>query len=497
MNRRRFLSAAGAAWVTACADPKASRDTGSSRDTATGPTSGTGSGGTRPTGTTPPTESTLPIPPELTGVEVDGRWVYELTARPGTHHFGLGLSAATLGYNGDILGPTLRLRRGRPVTIHVTNGLDEVTTAHWHGAHVPAQMDGGPHQPIAPGARWSAEFTVNQPAATLFYHPHAMGSTGRQVYTGLAGLLVIDDDDTDALGLPQTYGVDDIPLILQDRRFTGDGELDYRLSMHDEMVGMQGDVFLTNGVVQPMLSVGSTRVRFRILNGCNARLLRLGFEDRSPMAIIAGDASLIEAPIWVDEIVLSPAERVEVVVDLTGRAGETLVLADHETGGRFLTVEVVGADDPGTVLPDRLITLPRLDPSLVAHERTFELTRTMGPTGQPRINGVSMDLAVINEVVPLDRVEIWEVSNPAMGMMEMHHNFHMHATHFEVLERNGLPPEPWETGFKDTVLLLPGDRVRLLVKHVDYADADHPYMYHCHVLEHEDAGMMGQFVVVS
>jgi len=179
-------------------------------------------------GATP--ERYLPIVPLDDGVaDGSGGRQFSLTVQRGNSQILSGVSTPTLGYNGAMLGPALRLRTGERTTIRVRNDLDEVTTAHWHGLSVPPEVDGGQHQPIAPGAFWDASFTVANPAATCWFHPHAHGSTGRQVVFGLAGLLIVDDGTVGPTVLPATWGIDDVALVLQDKRFTADGRIDYTL----------------------------------------------------------------------------------------------------------------------------------------------------------------------------------------------------------------------------------------------------------------------------
>jgi len=432
------------------------------------------------------------IPPELLGADQNGRKLFELTIQAGTHEFFRGMPAASLGYNGGLLGPTLRARRGDALTIRVTNTLDVETTTHWHGAHLPAGADGGPHQIIAPGETWVSEWEVDQVGCTNWYHPHREGTTAEQVYHGLAGLFILDDPEHDALDLPRRYGVDDIPIILQDRRFRANGELDYNLSNMERRMGFDGDTFLVNGDIQPFVEVEAKQVRFRILNGSNARVYRLELHDGTAFQLIGVDNSLLDSPSELSSLLMSPGERAEIVVDLSARLGDALRLMDTRSGVGLVEVRVSNEPAELTTLPNTLVTLDRVDPAEAVRTRDFVLSVGMGPNGAFRINGVSMDIDVINEQVPIDEVEIWALRNTSM----MTHNFHMHATHFEVISRNGGPPEPHESGFKDTVRLDAGDDIRVVVRHRDYADPTQPYMYHCHILEHEDQGMMGQFVVV-
>jgi len=330
----------------------------------------------------------LAIPP-LASSKVDGsgRRVFDLTAAPGEHDFGGG-PTRTWGFNGGYLGPTLRAQRGEEVIVNVHNGLAEPTTVHWHGMHLPARMDGGPHQAIQPGATWSPAWRIDQPAATLWYHPHPHGETARHVYRGLAGMFLIDDPA--ATGLPGEYGVDDIPVIVQDKKLTRGGDLSEGGSFLGD-VGILGDTIAVNGTVGPYLDVHTERVRLRLLNASNARVYSFGFADGRKFALVGTD---------------------------------------------------------GGLLPQAVVK---------------------------------------------DSVEVWTVRN-ADGSP---HNFHVHGVQFQVLSDGGGAPPPELSGWKDTIYLTPELRYELIMRLPSYADPAMPYMFHCHVLLHEDGGMMGQFAVVE
>ncbi|MCY4186868.1 MAG: multicopper oxidase domain-containing protein, partial [Bryobacterales bacterium] len=210
----------------------------------------------------------LRIPAQSFGTVVNGRRQFHLAVGPGSQQFLPGKQTPTAGVNAPYLGPTVRLRRGEDVDLIVRNNLDEATTMHWHGMHVPARMDGTPHQRIDPGESWTASFRVRQQAAPLWYHPHPHGATGRQVYRGVSGFMWIDDDNSDALQIPRTYGVDDIPLVIQDRQFGSDGAFRFAVNQG----AAYGNTILVNGTWSPFLRVESRRIRFRLLNGSNARI---------------------------------------------------------------------------------------------------------------------------------------------------------------------------------------------------------------------------------
>lgn len=208
--------------------------------------------------------------PDLIDARVHGQSV-ALKAQSGRTEFFPGRSSATLGYNGAHLGPTIRLHRGDYVQVAVTNALDQETTVHWHGLLIPASEDGGPHQVIHPGDTWRPTLAVRQPAATLFYHSHVHGLTAEQVYSGLAGLLLVTDEEEQSLGLPSEYGVDDLPLVIQDRQFE-EGRLVLPEGMMTVMHGRRGDMIMVNGTPNAVARVPGRLVRLRLVNGSNARV---------------------------------------------------------------------------------------------------------------------------------------------------------------------------------------------------------------------------------
>jgi blue copper oxidase len=443
--------------------------------------------------------------PKLAESHVDrrGRRVFELTAREGTSTLLPGTTGETWGFNGSYLGPTLRAERGERVAVRVTNRLDEDTTVHWHGMHLPAAMDGGPHQMVAPGDTWRPTWRLDQPAATLWYHPHPHGETEAHVYRGLAGMFLLDDPaNRVADRLPHEYGVDDIPVIVQDKRIDADGELETGGGLSGG-TGMLGDTLLVNGTLGPYLDVQSERVRLRLLNASTARVYDLGFSDNRAFDLVGSDGGLLPAPVHADRVLLSPGERAEIVV--TMRPGESVDLRSYppDIGGglfarfaggsdRFDVLRLRAGDDlaPSPAVPDRLAPAPDLDVhddevDDQAVDRRFELSGR-------KLNGLTMDMSRIDEAVTLGSTEVWEVHNRD----GIQHSFHVHDVQFQVLSVDGSAPPPEMSGLKDTVFLRPGETIRFALRFSDYADADTPYMFHCHLLMHEDRGMMGQFVVV-
>lgn len=440
----------------------------------------------------PQTSGTLPIPTLLAGTSFD------LSLQSGSKDFLAGKTTPTYGINGSFLGPALKVKNGDFITLNVTNNLSEVATLHWHGMHLPASMDGGPHQTIQPGATWTASFTVKQQAGTNWFHPHTEGQTGRQVYMGLAGLLIVEDTDTDVLDLPKTWGEDDIPLIIQDRLFNADGSFDYLPSMQSQISGMMGDTLLCNGAVDATVNLPAKEVRFRLLNGSNARVYTLMFSDGRNFKQIATDTALQETPTSLRTLRLSPGERAEIVMDCSADMGKSLSLIDTSSGVTIVNANINITPASITSVPPNLTALTKLNPALAVRTRTFSLDMAMGMNsgmGRFLINGKAMDIARIDQTVPLNDIEIWEITNN----MNLVHNFHIHGTHFEILDRNGSSDNvaAFEKGYKDVVFIDSFETIRIIIQMTDYiTSATAPYMFHCHILEHEDGGMMGQFIVV-
>jgi len=448
----------------------------------------------------------LAIPPLLQGTLREGIKNYDLELGRHTSQFFDGKNTGTFGINGKYLGPTLKMRAGKNIRINVQNNIGLPSTLHWHGMHIPANADGGPHQVIENGASWHPEFEVKQQASTFWYHSHMVPQTGFQVYHGLAGMIIVEDENANNLGLPQDYGVDDVPLVLQDRRFDMDGNFVYINSMHDRMMGMKGDTLLVNGTINPHFVARTNSLRLRILNGSNSRFYTLAFNDNRRFHQIASDGGFLENPFETDSITLGPAERAEIIVDISDGKTTKLISSPPPQGGMMgmmmggaLEFEVLEIrPDSGRkrsiALPDQLVKLKTPDPINAIRTRTFTLGMgMMMGNGAMTINGRSMDMDRIDETVRIGTKEIWQIDNPT----RLSHPFHIHDVQFRILDRNGTPPNSGERGKKDTVVVNPNERVRLLLEFSDYADPDAPYMYHCHNLEHEDAGMMGQFVVTT
>jgi FtsP/CotA-like multicopper oxidase with cupredoxin domain len=319
------------------------------------------------------------------------------------------------------------------------------------------------------------------------------------VRRGLAGMFLLKDDVEAALPLPRDYGVDDIPVIVQDTGFSTEG---VREGSQRGFAGGLGDELLVNGTRGPYLEVSDELVRLRLLNASTARTYAFTWGDGRPIDLIATDGGLLEASVELDRVMLSPGERAEVLVRVT--PGERLVLRSEMTAGTagmidtiaamnggtdsFDVLEVRAADrlEPSPVVPERLTDVPPVDESQVVTTRTFDLDGF-------EINGHQMEMGRIDETVTVDTTERWTVTNAS----QMPHSFHVHDVQFRIASIDGSPPPPELAGWKDTIFATPETEFDLILRFEDYADPDTPYMYHCHLLWHEDQGMMGQFAVVE
>jgi blue copper oxidase len=462
------------------------------------------------TGEPVPFSTRLPIP-NLVDVAKHGNAV-KLKVAPGRHAFIKGRPTLTYGYSAPVLGPILRVRRGDEVEVTVENALDFDTTVHWHGLLVPGQNDGGPHHPIKPGGTWRPVLKIDQPASTAWFHPHPHHDTARQTYMGLAGMIIVDDGSDSRLGLPHNFGIDDLPIILQDRSLGEDGLLEYDLGPLSIVYGGRGDTIVVNGAIAPLAKVPPGLVRLRLLNGANAQNFELRFSDQRPFHVIASDLGFLSAPVAVTQLRISPAERFEILVDFANGKAVVLETGPDEIMGLFGAVSASGTTDyvpimrfeptattPAiTQLPTRLVEPAVADPARAVRRRQFILDSGIcanrGRAGAPMdmvalvgINGKTHDMARIDVETELGTTEIWEIVSLGMA-----HPFHIHGASFRILSIDGTPPPAYLSGWKDVVLV--EDKAELLVAFNRPATRESPFMYHCHILEHEDAGLMGQYV---
>lgn len=431
-------------------------------------------------------ENELKIPSMLERDDEEGI-VYTVRAQKGQTEIFDGIETTTYGYNGSFLGPMLRLEEGETVKIRTINELDENTTFHWHGLEVAADADGGPHDVIKPGEERIIEFKVGQEAATLWFHPHPEGKTAEQVYNGLAGLMYIEDENAKSLGLPSNYGKNDIPLIFQDRLFDDKKQLNYSAVMNDD--GTIGDTLLINGTLNPKLTVNKEKVRLRLLNGSNARNFTFKLNTGDPFVQIATDGGLLNEPVVLNEVTLTPSERAEIVVDFAQLNTEEGLAIINEDGSILLPFEV--SDQSGAVsrLPGAMN-----DFSLTDEEMNLPVTKKVelfGMMDMVTINGKKFDPERIDFTQQQGVTEVWEIYNKPDMMGGMIHPFHIHGAQFKIISRNGEAPPENEQGWKDSISVEPDERVKIAIqfKHKGV------YMFHCHILEHEDNGMMGQVKV--
>ena len=455
-------------------------------------------------------DTRLPLPPLIDAAR-QGNAV-KLRAASGRHSFVEGKPAHTYGYSAPVLGPVIRLRRGDEVEMTVENALDVDTTVHWHGLLMPGHVDGGPHQVIKPGSTWRPVLKVGQPASTAWFHPHLHRDTGRQVYMGLAGMITVEDGMDGRLGLPRTYGVDDLPIILQDRSFDSDGSLIYELDSLQIIYGGRGDTFIVNGVIAPFAKVPRGLVRLRLLNAANAQNFELRFSDHRKFHVIASDSGFLSRPVEVEQLRISPAERFEILVDFADGKPVMLETGPDEVVGIFGAVSPDGAREYVPVMrfeptaarpavrtvPAHLVEPAAADAGKAVRRRQFVLENwacsSRRPVGAETdldhplcINGKIHDLARIDVETELGTLEVWEIVSIGIA-----HPFHVHGASFRILSLKGAPPPAHLAGWKDVALI--EEEAELLVAFNQPAAPDHPFMYHCHILEHADAGMMGQYV---
>ena len=451
-------------------------------------------------------QTQLFIPDTLTGTNIN------LNIADSSHQFFPGLNTATIGYNGSYLGPTIILNKGQSVTLNVHNELADTTTTHWHGLHVSPMNDGGPHNMIMPTDTWSPAFNVMDNAATYWYHPHMHGKTMDQVMMGAAGLIIIRDSLEATLNLPSKYGIDDFPLVFQWQHIDSTTK---QIILDDEA----DNITLVNGqVTAPFVNIPAQIVRLRILNASSHRFFEFGFDDNRTFDQITSDAGLLNAPVPLNRLMLGSGERAEILVDFSGQQGSTFFIKQFGTqlpagypGGppdgmgmmvmgpldntdfNLLQINVIApTSDPVTTIPTALST--NVPYSIVGADNY-----TVAFTGVPMMsmtnfamNGVQFDENVINMTTTQNTIMKWTLSNQSM----MPHPFHIHGNHFFVLSVNGTTPPLNMQGRKDVAVVSPmGGSLVLITQYNDFNDPMMPYMFHCHILSHEDNGMMGQFIV--
>ena len=458
-------------------------------------------------------QTALFVPDTLSGTN------FVLNMHKDSVNFFTGKPSYTYAYNAfKYLGPTLIFNKGDSINIVVNNQIGDTTTVHWHGIHLASKWDGGPHSPIFPGASWNPKFKVMDHAATYWYHPHLHQKTALQAIKGAAGLIIVRDSIESTLNLPRRYGLDDFPLIIQSQQYD---------SLNQAMpLGMEDSTILINGAranygYSVYAQLPAQIVRLRLLNASGERVFNFGLSTNAPFKIIASDGGLLNTPVSVNRIRLAPGERVEILLDLNGMDGQVLYLMSYASelamgiqGGPTMPMPV-GSPPMNSPLngidfnilqinvvpqtPSPIITIPTILTSNTTYtssstNRTIRFTAdsAMVMDGPFYFNDSTFDMMHINYRIPINSVEKWKLVNETM----VAHPFHIHDVQFFLIDRSGAIPNPEERGRKDVVLVAPYDSVTFITKFEDFADTSIPYMYHCHILMHEDAGMMGQFVVL-
>jgi bilirubin oxidase len=459
----------------------------------------------------------MSMPQALTGT------TFDLNIHESTKQLQTGNQTITGCINNETFwGPTLFVNKGDAIQMNVTNNLNESTTLHWHGMHLPAVMDGGPHQIIPAGTLWQPHWTVMNQATTLWYHPHLHESTQEQMTKGVGGFIIVKDAAEAALALPRTYGVDDIVLALTSRSFNTTTNT---FVTPPASARVYGDYLLTNGTINAQYTLPKQMVRMRILNAEIERGYNIGFSDNRTFYIIGNDGGLLNAPVAVTRVKLLVGERVEIMVDLGSDAvGSSIDLKAYNSGQAFgfpggepnttgdfgsllnnsdfkLLHINVGATttNPITAVPTTLLNDTYWTAADATVTRAIAVTNgNPGPASVPfNFDNVTYSLTMTPKVVNLNAIEKWTVTNSNV----FGHSFHLHDVEFKIVARNGSASQvgSHESGWKDTFYLPKSESVTFVAKFDDFADSDvnHPYMYHCHFGGHEDGGMMGQFIVTG
>lgn len=445
-----------------------------------------------------------------------------LVARPHVVEIAPGVRSEVWSVGDGPVGPTIRARTGDAARLTLRNELAEPTILHWHGLRVPEAADGHPRLAVGTGESYHYEFPISDRAGTYWYHAHPHQRTAPQVYLGMAGLFLISDADEDALRLPG--GAREIPLLIQDRRSDESGQIRYDILMREQMEGFFGDTPFGNGIRLPALKVDSALYRLRVVNGTNSRILRLGLSNRQPMLLIGSDAGLLPAPVTVTSVDLGTGERADLLVDFSGlRVGERITLESTAfaspvamggmgmggmgnmrgmgmgmgaMAGRalpqgaalaLLELEVTRAVREAPWKSRPFPAVPRLVEADASRTRTFRFASMMM---NHTINGRTFELDRVDETVRFGDTEVWSFVNDG----PFPHPVHMHEAHFQVLRRAGGRGRimPWETGWKDTVLVHAGEQVDVITR---FDRNRGRFLMHCHNLVHEDMGMMLNFEI--
>ncbi len=435
----------------------------------------------------------LPIPEMLKPVSENDESVhYHITAQEGKTEYFPGVESPSKGYNGNILGPVMKLKKGQETTITTENQLEQPITYHWHGLMLSDDSDGGPMHVVDSGDKTDVHFKVRNEAATCWYHPHTYQLSPEQVYQGLAGLIYIEDENSDKLEkyLPTEHGVDDIPLIVQDRYFVGEGVVDYNKVASED--GTRGDHLLLNGALMTKFDTNKRYLRLRILNASNRTNFKFEFSDQSQFYQIASDGGFLNYPLGMTSLILGAGERSEIVIDLKEVTEDTLHLMVNSFKALEINIgeELEENSDFSYKLSLREDLFDIIYPEEVA-DLPLRYIILQGTDERVAINGRKYKLGRIDETYTKDQYYVWRVINQKDDMENMPHPFHSHDTQFRILARNGKLPYQNEIGYKDTFIVNEGEVVDVLVKFPNTG----MFMYHCHNLEHQEHGMMAHFEV--
>jgi blue copper oxidase len=458
-------------------------------------------------------QNRLAIPDTLTGK------IFNLNIYDTSTAFYNGFTTKTFGVNTNYLGPTLLVNQGDSVSMIVNNHLMDTTTIHWHGLHVSAVNDGGPHTVIPPNTVWNPRFKIRDHAAMYWYHPHLHMMTNLHATLGAAGVIIVRDSIEKKLDLPRRYGVDDFPLVIQSKCFDGNKQI--------VIDNAYDSVMMVNGTLDAYLPTPAQVVRFRLLNASSERVYNIGFQGNLTFYQIGTDGGLLNAPVSLTRLRLAPGERADILVNFTEKNGQNIQLMSFAS--EFPNA-IYGALQPGmgagqtipgytsnalngkdftlmtfnivnqtinavTTIPANLVTnsVWPITSANATKTLTF-MPVNMGQTairGPFMINNAHFDMDVINYSIPLNNVEIWSLTNQS----PIAHPFHIHDVQFYITEINGAAPPANMAGRKDVVLVQAQQTIKFITKFETFCDSMATYMYHCHMMTHEDGGMMGQFKV--
>ncbi len=403
-------------------------------------------------------------------------------------------------FSGELPNPTIRIQKGDKFHLIFKNNLAKPTIIHWHGLIVPEDMDGHPKDVISNQETYEYSYDLNQSAGTFWYHTHPHGRTGKQIYHGLAGMYIVEDEQEKALNLPSNEF--ELPLMIQDKRFDKEKQLIYKEIQQDNN-GVIGDVVLVNATPFPYHKVSSRKYRLRIANASSVRTYNLSFEGLKSFTLIGTDGGLLEEPIELESVLLSVAERVDLIVDFQDKEiGDTVTLKTIGIEGAvniglnpnypaldasmdIMQFKVTQKSKNTLQIPQKLLPMKRLKEDDAI--KTRKITMQAGEGGTWTLDNKKFDTSRIDQKVKLNTTEIWEIKNT----IHMIHPFHVHGVKFQVLSRDGDTAIPTDKGWKDTVLVRPNETVKIIMQFT----MPGLFLYHCHILEHSDNAMMAQFLV--